>query len=163
MDLGSRASVSGVSAQGTAHLALAYGPECCVPATVFPPRCSIDPDVLRAAPRSIVLNVSDGTHPLGSTWQMNPLPNTRDFPGGDWPPPKTNAYQFPPPCHETAPPEPLGHGICSGEWITNITVFDKLRVPSDLPPGEYVLGYRMDCESSAQVWSSCADITITAP
>ena len=26
--------------------------------------------------------------------------------------------------------------------------------------GEYVLGYRMDCESSAQVWSSCADVTI---
>ena len=26
--------------------------------------------------------------------------------------------------------------------------------------GEYVLGWRWDCEMSSQVWSSCADITI---
>ena len=103
--------------------------------------------------------VSDGTLPVGSTWQMNPLPNTRDFPGGHFP--GLNGYQFPPPCHETALPVGLGHGICSGEWITNITLYDRLRVPSHLPAGEYVLGYRMDCEASAQVWSSCADITIT--
>ena len=104
--------------------------------------------------------VTDGVMPLGSTWQMNPLPNTRDFPGGKFGNSSTYGYVFPPPCHETAPPMPLGHGICSGEWITNITVYDKLRVPKGLKAVEYVLGYRMDCESSAQVWSSCADVTI---
>ena len=34
------------------------------------------------------------------------------------------------------------------------------QVPADLPLGEYALGFRWDCETSAQVWQSCADITI---
>ncbi len=59
---------------------------------------------------------------------------------------------------------------------------DQLRVP-DVPPGECectrsrawpifaplipccqtdVLGLRYDCEASAQVWNSCADVVITA-
>ena len=33
---------------------------------------------------------------------------------------------------------------------------DVLRVPAELPPGEYVLGWRYDCEATAQVWSNCA-------
>jgi hypothetical protein len=45
--------------------------------------------------------------------------------------------------------------------MTNITMYDQLRVPSHLEAGEYVLGFRWDCESSAQVWQSCADVTIT--
>ena len=57
--------------------------------------------------------------------------------------------------------EALTEGICSGEWLTNITLYDQLRVPASLAPGEWVLGFRWDCESSAQVWQSCADITIT--
>ena len=42
-----------------------------------------------------------------------------------------------------------------------MTIYDKLRVPPHLEPGEYVLGFRWDCEASAQVWNSCADIIIT--
>ena len=38
---------------------------------------------------------------------------------------------------------------------------NQLRVPASIAPGEWVLGFRWDCESSAQVWQSCADITIT--
>jgi hypothetical protein len=26
--------------------------------------------------------------------------------------------------------------------------------------GKYVLGWRYDCEATAQVWSNCADITL---
>ena len=37
---------------------------------------------------------------------------------------------------------------------------DTLVVPDDIPPGDYVLGWRWDCEMTSQVWSSCADITI---
>ena len=37
---------------------------------------------------------------------------------------------------------------------------DDLLVPADLPAGEYVLGWRWDCEMTSQVWSSCADITV---
>ncbi len=43
-----------------------------------------------------------------------------------------------------------------------MTTYDKLLVPAHLAPGEWVLGFRWDCESSAQVWQSCADITIMA-
>jgi len=39
-------------------------------------------------------------------------------------------------------------------------VFDVLKVPAHLPAGEYVLGWRYDCEGTAQVWSNCADITL---
>ena len=42
-------------------------------------------------------------------------------------------------------------------------IYDQLRVPAYLEPGEYVLGFRYDCETSAQVWNSCAEITISAP
>ena len=39
-------------------------------------------------------------------------------------------------------------------------VLDVLKVPADLATGDYVLGFRYDCEATAQVWSSCADITL---
>ena len=50
--------------------------------------------------------------------------------------------------------------------MPNVTDFhsyaleDTLKVPPDLPPGEYVLGWRWDCEMTSQVWTSCADITV---
>ena len=37
---------------------------------------------------------------------------------------------------------------------------DTLQVPSDIPPGEYVLGWRWDAEMTSQIWQSCSDITI---
>lgn len=37
---------------------------------------------------------------------------------------------------------------------------DSLQIPSDIPAGEYVLGWRWDCEATSQIWSNCADITI---
>ena len=41
-------------------------------------------------------------------------------------------------------------GICTGEWMSNITLYDQLRVPAHLPSGDYVLGFRWDCESSGE-------------
>jgi len=41
-------------------------------------------------------------------------------------------------------------------------VLDVLKVPKDLPPGEYVLGWRYDCEGTAQVWSNCADVYVAS-
>lgn len=99
--------------------------------------------------------VTDGTLPEGSTWQMNPIPTTRGGPSLG-----KVGYVFPPPCYDPTPPRSLSQGICTGEWINNITMYDQLRVPS-VAPGEYVLGFRWDCEGSAQVWQACADITIT--
>jgi len=40
------------------------------------------------------------------------------------------------------------------------SVLDVLRVPADLPAGSYVLGWRYDCEGTAQVWSNCADVEL---
>ena len=37
---------------------------------------------------------------------------------------------------------------------------DVLRVPEETRPGAYVLGWRWDVEETAQVWSSCSDITV---
>jgi len=39
------------------------------------------------------------------------------------------------------------------------SVMDEVNVPN--VPGEYVLGWRWDCEETDQVWNSCADIVIT--
>lgn len=41
----------------------------------------------------------------------------------------------------------------------NTAILDQVHVP-DVPPGDYVVGFRWDCETSSQVWLSCGDITI---
>jgi hypothetical protein len=52
-------------------------------------------------------------------------------------------------------PWPVGrHGF------HDFAVEDTVKVPANIPPGDYVLGWRWDCEMSSQVWSNCADITI---
>ena len=76
---------------------------------------------------------------------------------------------FAPPCDEGDKP-----GLCSGNQgppvgvtsahfypgISPVSVVDVLRLPAALPRGRYVLGWRLDCEATAQVWSSCADVEI---
>ena len=52
-------------------------------------------------------------------------------------------------------------GECSGDWTGGLIV-DEVIVPAGLAPGEYVVGWRWDCEESTQVWSSCADVTVVA-
>ena len=42
----------------------------------------------------------------------------------------------------------------------NYAIEDALLVPASLAPGEYVLGWRWDCEMTSQVWTTCAAITI---
>ena len=33
-------------------------------------------------------------------------------------------------------------GNCTGDWTHNVTMYDYVRVPAHLEPGEYVLGFR---------------------
>ena len=54
------------------------------------------------------------------------------------------------------PPCPNCDGI---NWNVH-AVRDLVKVPATLPAGKYVLGFRYDCETSAQVWQSCADVKI---
>lgn len=103
--------------------------------------------------------VSEGTLPVGSTWAMNPIPrvDATKYP--------TAEDAFPAPCYEENPPAEGGYGgLCSG-WYgpDNLEIVDMVRVPADLPPGEYVVGWRWDCEESAQIWQNCADVTIAKP
>ena len=53
-------------------------------------------------------------------------------------------------------PNPLPEGIDFHSYA----IEDELKVPADLPAGEYVLGWRWDAEMTSQVWNSCADITV---
>ena len=60
-----------------------------------------------------------------------------------------NAPQFPEPCPG-----------CSGVDWNGYAVRDVVKIPAGLAPGKYILGFRYDCEATAQVWSNCADVTI---
>jgi len=118
--------------------------------------------------------VTDGVIPEGSMWAMNPIPPRclgggcrsgagctpcPGTPGSDCTTcDNTPEPSFAPPCQEGSQP-----GICSGNqpspWGA-VAVVDTVKIPQHLPSGKYVLGWRMDCEATAQVWSNCADIQI---
>jgi len=102
--------------------------------------------------------VSEGTIPKGSAWAMNPIPrvDSTQYPNVE--------DAFPAPCFDPNAPKEGGHGgLCSG-WYgpDNLEIVDMVRIPKGLNPGKYVLGWRWDCEESAQVWQNCADITIVS-
>ena len=122
--------------------------------------------------------VATGTHPPGSMWARNPIPRIDDEARGSGEPASDTGCRppavgracraFDPVCAEGMPPwhriEPKARagdveGRCSGDWTGGVIV-DRVRVPAGLPPGEYVLGWRWDCEETAQVWSNCADVTV---
>ena len=115
--------------------------------------------------------VSEGTTPAGSMWSKLPIPRAPwewdDCIGG---------MSFEPMCEES--PEcagatasagwPAKNGLdgtmmckCSGRDLPALEVVDRVAIPADLPAGEWVLGWRWDCEQSTQVWASCSDVTIT--
>ena len=57
-------------------------------------------------------------------------------------------------------PEPVpglsGWGKGGWKW----SVADKVKVPTDLKAGPYLLSWRWDCEESVQVWQNCADVVL---
>lgn len=88
-------------------------------------------------------------------WARNPIPDHRQ-PGST----SKLATEFPPPCwDDTSGPT---DGLCSGERPFHLAIVDRVIIPAGTPPGKYVLGFRWDCEETAQIWSTCSDITITA-
>ena len=44
--------------------------------------------------------------------------------------------------------------------MTTLTMTVLTVTVLTMPPGRYVLSWRLDCEETAQVWSSCADVNI---
>ena len=90
------------------------------------------------------VDVTNGTLPVGGTWRMLGIPDKRGAASRLGPKPY-KTWAFEPPCHEPGYPDhPDGNnqGNCSGDWTHNITMYDYLRVPEHLVPGEYVLGFR---------------------
>lgn len=100
-----------------------------------------------------------------------------------------SGYQFPPPiedkmrpkdnhllggfgaatCYGHAPEFPLncgipllGHYEKMWDHMLQFNIVDKVVVP-DVPPGEYIISGRFDCEQSPQIWNTCFDVTIEGP
>lgn len=108
------------------------------------------------APRHTVkaLRISNGTHPAGYEWAVNPIPG------------------FGPDGNRKFPFKPLVTGACGTKGdtttpecpdrIMNWRIIDKVQVPSGLEPGKYVVSMRWDAEQTPQVWASCSDIEITS-
>lgn len=59
------------------------------------------------------------------------------------------ASQFPAPCEK-----------CEGVDWSGFSVRDVVKIPAHLKPGKYILGFRYDCEATAQVWTNCADVNL---
>jgi hypothetical protein len=100
--------------------------------------------------------VSIGALPAGSTWAMNPVPACSDWTGSN-----CTSPQFPPPagCDETCWGY-LGPGAGRSSQPALPTIVDEVMVPKELVPGDYVLGWRWDCEQTPQIWASCADVKV---
>lgn len=125
--------------------------------------------------------VSEGTHPPGSMWARNPIPRIDDSPEDSGEPAHDTGCHdgavgagcraFSPVCEEGTPPwhkiEPAAResdveGFCSGDWTGGMIV-DRVVIPAGIAPGDYVLGWRWDCEETAQIWTNCADVAVSAP
>lgn len=126
------------------------------------------------------IRTTEGTHPLGSQWTRNPIPACNGFVGGaDGTCEKSPQFEAPLTDviggHPKFAPNPGLYGFGPGAYHPNtehqafwterfnFNVIDQVQVPADLPPGDYVLGYRWDCEQSPQIWQNCADVTLTTP
>eukprot|EP00051_Salpingoeca_urceolata_P026278 m.476717 g.476717 ORF g.476717 m.476717 type:complete len:496 (+) comp20624_c0_seq1:318-1805(+) len=85
------------------------------------------------------VRLNKGTTPKGSTWTRNPVSMEVD----------------------TLPPIPNFPEI-RGRGPFEYGVMDKVKVPANLPAGDYVLSFRWDSEQVQQVWSQCSDVKIVA-
>lgn len=132
------------------------------------------------------INATDVTSGGGIGWRVNPFPNVRCDPcdynatkeghhcawnhcPGCGPPLYAADESCPDVCSKHYPGTPDGRprklpfpDPIPGIGESTFAVEDTVLVPKDIPAGEYVLGWRWDCEHSSQVWNTCADITIVA-
>ena len=123
------------------------------------------------------MTVTDGVTPAGSQWRRVPLPACNCDLGEEcwWSAAKNGtkgnslrAYEQQPGADKSSPrcptgtqfpvpaPDLYGYGD-----VPAVLIKDQLKIPATLN-GDYVLSWRWDCEQTDQIWSTCADITVTA-
>lgn len=97
-------------------------------------------------------------------WAKNPIPRAWKDQDGNWGQGSNQhqtGYGFQPHCIDQGMDPTGSQYSCTGEWGPyNLEIVDKVRIPKDLPAGDYVVGFRYDCEESNQVWSSCSDVKV---
>lgn len=105
-------------------------------------------------------DLTEGVTPPGSVWRMNPIPRNDPWGTGegftpvcDWP-------------HNSGTGSDQGEAYpCQGgpeTGLGNLEIVDRVKIPSNLPPGDYVLGWRMQHPSTplaTQLHSSAAVAT----
>lgn len=118
----------------------------------------------------IVANrTSQGTKPSGSQWTKVPIPSCSGAGGG------YNCEGCEKPQFESPIPGLWGNGPSNGcvgcdpgnktrtrevcGRVMDFQIVDLVEVP-DLPPGDYLLSFRWDCEQTPQIWTQCADIKV---
>ena len=65
-------------------------------------------------------------------------------------------------CCDDGCPDGCGDGFARHGVGTVWSIRDRVRVPTGLEPGDYVLGWRWDTEELPQVWTNCADVRLRA-
>lgn len=112
-----------------------------------------------------------GTHPQGSQWTKVPIPSCSG-PGGGYDGTGCDKPQFPSPipglwgngpfngCAHNPMPAAERAEYCA--VVMDFHIVDLVKIPTNLPLGDYVLSFRWDCEQTPQIWTQCADVEITA-
>jgi len=132
------------------------------------------------------VTVTQGTHPEGSEWARFPVPSCdvchpsvscgeplMPTSGMNYGSPWNKQVNCNAACagstiskasgscpSDTHFPEPLPGLSGFGKSIWHWSVVDRMQVPGDIEPGDYLLSLRWDCEQSDQVFQNCADIEI---
>ena len=70
--------------------------------------------------------LSNGTHPHGSMWAMNPLPFANAGTAPQFAPPCTGAHDW----HNNT-----RWGLCAGRFPIDVTIVDVIQLPVNLTPG----------------------------
>ena len=108
--------------------------------------------------------VTEGTTPPNSMWSRLPVPRAPwqwdECIGGQSFEPMCNESAACADAHVEAGLEGTMACKCSGRDLPALEIIDRVQIPADLPAGEWVLGWRWDCEQSSQIWASCSDVTI---
>lgn len=115
---------------------------------------------------------NQGTFPKGSTWTRNPVPPCNDVPrlgghnhdcAGPMFEPPAGVFGFGPGACADGLPQDRCTPEQEASRAMSYGIVDQVKVPEDLPAGEYVLSFRWDAEQLPQIWNSCADVTIAKP